>query len=238
MASERIAKAHWATTGVDPTRSLLDPATANPHFGNSAIRGGAYMGYNWQAGNWVFGLEGDGAAGSNIDRHSGVPGAVLPAAPGGFAVDPLFVDAGQDQTKVRLGWDASIRARLGMLVVPNVMIYGTGGGAVQNVQSTVSCSQVRFVPSPAAGPVPALPIGGGFCGSGSKSETFSTNMHGWTAGIGLEALLSQSWTGRIEYRYADYGNVNHVYFAGTTDQLASRINLLTHTVSIGLALKF
>jgi hypothetical protein len=42
-------------------------------------------------------------------------------------------------------------------------------------------------------------------------------MHGWTAGIGLEALLSNSWTGRIEYRYADYGNVNDLMTATIRD---------------------
>jgi outer membrane immunogenic protein len=228
MVSERVTYVDWTTTGMGGGR-VVDANSANARFGNAAVRGGGFLGFNRQMGNMVIGLEGDGAGGNNADSHSGIPGA--PPLPNS---DPAVTDPTRDATRLRLGWDASIRARFGYLVLPTVMVYGTAGGAFQNIQSSVSCTQLP----PAQNPAPAgTPIGGAFCGT-SRREAFSLTRAGWTAGAGLEALLSNSWTGRLEYRFADYGSFNHVYFANTPDQIASRISVFTHTVSIGLAFKF
>jgi opacity protein-like surface antigen len=44
---------------------------------------------------------------------------------------------------------------------------------------------------------------------------------------------------RAEYRYADYGNIGHTFFADATiDQVAIRQSLKTNTALIGLAYKF
>jgi outer membrane immunogenic protein len=208
--SERVSSVNWTTGGIGPLLGPADPATASQRFGTTSLRAGGFVGFNFQAGSFVFGIEGDGGYANNNQRHSGIPGA------------PAALTA--DNTEVKLTWDASIRGRIGFLVLPSVLWYGTGGAAFQNLQAQVGC--------------PASPGGGSFCTAGAKGETVTQTRNGWTAGTGLEAMLSDYWTGRLEYRYADYGTPGHTFFAGTADQVASRLKLATHTVTIGIALKF
>src|SRR3954470_3192473 len=102
MASERVADVDFTTTGVGTPLAPPNPVTAAGSFGNTSIRGGGDAGYNLQTGTFVFGIEGDVAAGNNDVSKSGVLGAVL--------------NAPADSTRVRLTWDASIRGRLGLIV--------------------------------------------------------------------------------------------------------------------------
>jgi outer membrane immunogenic protein len=83
---------------------------------------GGQLGYNYQAGTWVFGVEGD-VDGANI-RNSGGGAATLP----GIGV------IGSGFLNVKQEWLASIRGRLGYTWGPG-MIYVTGGGAWTGVQA-------------------------------------------------------------------------------------------------------
>ena len=78
----------------------------------------ARLGYNYQTGSWVWGIEGD-VDGANIQANQNV---VLPI--GGSA----FLNEKQN-------WLASIRGRIGYTWGPG-MIYVTGGGAWTGVQVT------------------------------------------------------------------------------------------------------
>jgi outer membrane immunogenic protein len=82
----------------------------------SGASAGLHAGYNWQARQWVLGLEGD-AAWSNLDG-------------GRRLVGPVDAMAQYD-------WTASIRARLG-IAVDNVLLYATGGIAFGGFHATVS----------------------------------------------------------------------------------------------------
>jgi len=82
---------------------------------------GGQLGYNYQAGNWVFGVEGD-VDGANIRNNNG--GAV--AVPALGTLGSGFINAKQE-------WLASIRGRLGYTWGPG-MIYVTGGGAWTGVK--------------------------------------------------------------------------------------------------------
>ncbi len=95
-------------------------ATSNNN-ANSPVFGGQ-LGYNWQAGNWVFGVEGD-FDGANIRA---VQGIFVPAGLVGGAGGAAFLSEKQE-------WLASIRGRLGYTWGPG-MIYFTGGGAWTGVQ--------------------------------------------------------------------------------------------------------
>ena len=68
---------------------------------------GLHVGYNWQGGNWVIGLEGDGTWANASGSRS-------------FA-GPTFVDAHAD-------WTSSLRMRAGYSI-SNVLVYATGGAA-------------------------------------------------------------------------------------------------------------
>jgi outer membrane immunogenic protein len=77
----------WGSVGNNPTKP-------------SGFNGGAQAGYNWQMGNWVFGVEGDIAATAAEDTF----------APWKFS-NP---------------WFGTLRGRAGY-AISNVLFYGTGG---------------------------------------------------------------------------------------------------------------
>jgi outer membrane immunogenic protein len=76
------------------------------------INGGVQAGYNWQAANWVFGLEADIQGSTQKDNKT----CVLACVPGG-------VTAAYDAT---LPWFGTVRGRLGYSV-GSTLFYATGG---------------------------------------------------------------------------------------------------------------
>jgi outer membrane immunogenic protein len=67
----------------------------------------------------------------------------------------------------------------------------------------------------------------GFGGDGGRD--------GYTVGGGLEYLFTQNWSGKIEYQYYDFGNVNVFDNAGT---FLGRIRNDEHTIKVGLNYRF
>ena len=99
-----------------------------------------------------------------------------------------------------MNWDASVRGRLGYLVTPDTLIYGTGGVAFQNIEAFGQCgslisSALCFTTTGQTAPSPGI--------------TQSTTLVGWTIGAGVEAHLWGNWLLRAEYRYADFGAWQH-----------------------------
>jgi outer membrane immunogenic protein len=74
----------------------------------NGIIGGGQLGYNWQTGAWVFGLEADF---QGSDQHAN------------------FAGGGLTETD-SVPWFATFRGRIGYAVAPQWMLYVTGGGAV------------------------------------------------------------------------------------------------------------
>ncbi len=85
---------------------------------------GGTVGCNYQTGNWVFGVEGDG---------SWTSGA-------GEAVETLFPNF---RTRSEEKWLATYRGRIGYAFAPNWLVYVTGGGASTSVRLS------NFVPGSA-----------------------------------------------------------------------------------------
>ena len=114
--------------------------------------GGAFAGYNWQQENFVYGIEGD----IGYNGESGTEN--------GF--------------KSKSGLEGSLRARLGYSVSPDILLYGTAGGAGKNqkiIDEVADTSQ-------------------------------SKGMFGWTAGAGADIKFTENVFGRVEYRYTDFGS--------------------------------
>lgn len=61
----------------------------------------------------------------------------------------------------------------------------------------------------------------GFAGDGGRD--------GYTVGGGLEYLFTQNWSGKIEYQYYDFGNVNTALGSFRNDE---------HTIKVGLNYRF
>ncbi|MBR1274440.1 outer membrane protein [Bradyrhizobium sp. AUGA SZCCT0283] len=129
-----VAAANWAGfylggnfgSGTGRDRSTLNlPAVGFFQAFNLApdgINGGVQAGYNWQAANWVFGLEADIQGSTQQDNKT----CVLSCIPGG-------VTAAYDAT---LPWFGTVRGRLGYSV-GSTLFYATGGLAYGSIKTKI-----------------------------------------------------------------------------------------------------
>lgn len=189
-------------------------------FNDTGARIGGFLGYNLQiAPRFVVGIEGDFAWGSTrTSTNYVIPGA-------GFGIFPIGGLAPNDTSEFKTQWDASLRGRIGALITPDTLAYLTGGASWQRVQATATCDATTFVP--------------GICVIDSRSDTQSKTLTGWTLGAGLESVIAGAWTGRIEYRYAQYNDFNALLIPTNCcdGNLDTTISLSTHTFVAGIAYK-
>jgi opacity protein-like surface antigen len=232
-ASYRMADAQWNTTFLPfftPFAALFldvapDPTTDPAKFFNAAAQGGVFAGYDWQmARRWVAGVEGDVAFGNSSMTRGGIPGTFGDGSAPGALILPGIEALQADSSTVAFGWDGSARARLGYLPTPTVLVYGTGGVAFQQISFGATCN----------GTIDSYCRVDGV----ARSETVSTVRTGWTVGGGLESVLTGNWLGKAEFRYADFGNYSHNFFAGTIDEVDMNLRTQTYTVLAGIGYKF
>ena len=157
------------------------------------------------------GVVGGGHVGCNVQSSSivfGVEGDLeWTGVDGGYRL------ANGNGTDFDQKWQGSVRGRLGF-AADRWLFYVTGGLAFS-----------RFEYTYVDGPPPVI------------SETFSTTRTGWTFGGGIEHAFASNWTGRVEYRYTDYGSLSNnsvVAFPGFTYTHDPQF----HTVRVGLSYKF
>jgi outer membrane immunogenic protein len=156
-----------------PNAVLGNQAPLAGGMGGSAPLGGVQGGFNWQfAPTWVAGIEADmswtKATGAFTQPWMTlVPPASL-GAMGAFT-----------SMSTSLDWLASTRARLGYLIMPNLLAYGTGGGAWGKVDYAANAT------------FPLIAY--------SANSAFSSTAGGWVAGGGLEWMLADHWLLRWEY---------------------------------------
>ena len=149
------------------TDDFQDPVILfNGSLSGSGGLAGIHAGYNYQIDQWLFGVEADaswlGGSGQSVaDNATDVFG------------------------KAEANWEASLRARLG-IVNNNWLIYATGGVGWANYDFDY------------AFPTPTFAIG----------DQFSETVHGYTVGGGVEYAFNNDWTMRLEYRYSDYGTAS------------------------------
>ena len=98
----------WANVGTSGVSSDLD-----------GVIGGGQLGYNWQTGPLVLGIEGDFQGSGERHSDSATIGGI------GFTVDQ------------KIPWFATLRGRLGYAWGP-AMLYVTGGASWQNYKLSVS----------------------------------------------------------------------------------------------------
>ena len=90
----------------------------------SSVIGGGQIGYNWQTGAWVFGIEGD------IDAQDFSRNRVVGTTIGPFVAGDAF--------SVESRWQASLRGRIGYAAWDRSLLYVTGGAAWTNFKGTAS----------------------------------------------------------------------------------------------------
>ena len=200
------------------------PCVTSHPFNGTSFRVSPYLGYNWQIGRAVLGLEGDfGFA----DQTTTVFGGAYPATPFAAGGSP------SNSFSVKTTWDASIRGRAGYLVDPALLLYGTAGPSWIHVETTSNCSTLLAADGACAA--------AGFPGLAPPTITHTQTKLGYTVGGGAEAMLWPNWIARAEYRYADYGRFGNtdVRTAATGVQTVNYdTQVRTHTATFGLAYKF
>jgi outer membrane immunogenic protein len=205
----RASREKWTTSDVPFFGGPPGTPDFN-EFNTSAFRGAVHAGYNFQAGVVVIGLEGDYGFSRNHKSVADQPGTF----------EPYQLNS-PDRLKAELAWDASLRARLGIVAAPSVLVYGTGGVAWQHASLSSTCY-----------------FGGGWCVA-NRSESYSKTLTGWTLGAGAEVILSRNWVGRLEYRHADFGRFNATFYANAPiDTYSGAAKVTTDLVTVGLSYKF
>ncbi|WP_264598644.1 outer membrane beta-barrel protein [Rhodoblastus acidophilus] len=221
--ADRLSSARWETPSLVAGAIPPDPTTTPASFYSANAQARLSVGYDLQASSqWVVGIVGDVGNGDSKMTRAGIPGAFGNGDNATYIYLRGIEAEGADSTSVKLGWDGAFRGKVGVLVTPAVLVYGTGGAAFQQVSVSANCNG-----SPAS-----------WCVGGPRTQTFTSVRLGWTAGLGVEALLTGNWVGKAEARYADYGNYANKFFAGTTDEVTSSVRPQTLTGLIGVSYKF
>jgi outer membrane immunogenic protein len=162
---EELPVASWAGPYAGLTAGYGFEGKVEDDFGNEissdGFIGGAFAGYQAQNGQFVYGLEGDVTYKGFSDEDFGV--------------------------ETSTGVEGSLRVRLGYAVTPSVLLYGTAGGAAQNLEIEDA--------------------------AGSDDNT----MVGWTAGAGADVKVTENIFARAEYRYSDYGSKEFDTGSGAVD---------------------
>jgi outer membrane immunogenic protein len=159
--------------------------------------GGGQIGYNWQTGSLVLGVETDIQATGQRGTFAFATPTVCPAP--GVAVLPCSTGSGSVQEK--LPWFGTVRGRLGFTPMPTWLLYVTGGLAYGEADTNATLtSAVAF-------------LGGPVIASAATAATTSTTKTGWVFGGGAEWVISSPWTAKVEYLHMDLGTVN-TSFAG------------------------
>ncbi len=170
--------------------------------------GGVTAGYNFQSGSWVFGPEIELGWASNDKTVYEGDGSNDPG---------LFTEYGfYGAATGRVGYAAN-----------RTLFYGKGGLAFATIKNA----------------------GGEFDGIGNEGDDgkwgfdgdetgFGDETHlGWTIGAGVEHALTNQWSIKAEYMFADFGSETYGNIDGDMDEPFEFDNQL-HTLKVGINYQF
>ena len=152
-AMPALADGGWTTTSRSDYPSIWQGVYVGLHLGRGeassadGLVAGAQIGYNWQSGPIVFGLEAD-ISYADISESFG---------PFEASIDLL----------------ATARGRLGYLITPNILVYGTAGFGIASASGSVNIPGLRL--------------------SVDDTET------DFVYGVGVEGKFASNMSARIEY---------------------------------------
>jgi outer membrane immunogenic protein len=208
----------WGRTSSDYTS--VDAGSGLSEVNSDSIKmpgviGGGQIGYNYRLSpNFVAGIEADfqgsGEKGSDSVQICHASQTTI----GGICDFSSVYDSYTE----KLEWFGTVRGRLGYLVTPNWLLYGTGGFAYGKLKRDDTYTyNSQF-----------------FCNSGTEpictpqSNSVSATKTGFAVGGGLDVLLTDRWIGRIEYLYLDLDGLGASTFALTSGN-PPLVNLTTNS---------
>jgi len=157
-------------------------AQQSSNFNLSGFIGGGTLGCNWQAGAWVFGIEGDGSATNKSGQAFGT-GAIV-----GTSAGLPVISNPASQYEMQERWLVTARGKLGLTNFwwfgDKTLLYVTGGAAWAKIDSSLTV-----------------------IGAQIPNAMFQSDRRtGWTIGGGLEYALGYGWSAKSEFLYVDFGN--------------------------------
>jgi outer membrane autotransporter protein len=191
--------------------------SATPHIGGYDV--GGNVGYNWQNGRVVLGVEGalektnlnGGTACGPLFSGTIPPGTIPPSTNG----SPMF----QMTCNAWANWIAEATARIGF-TWDRALFYVKGGGAWTTEHFSATCN---------LGPLQAANPGGQQCVNPARvnlnGATISADINrgGWLIGWGTEFALTRNWSAKAETSYLSFGDKNVIASDGSLLNLGMHI---------------
>jgi outer membrane immunogenic protein len=181
----------------------------------SSFTAGGFAGYREQFGQLVVGIEGDVAWKKATASY--VQSGITP-----LYVTETFIGS------MTQGWDGSLRGRLGVLLAPALLAYGTSGVAFGNGSGSFNYNAQYGSGTSAA--------------SVTGAASWNDFRLGYTLGGGIELDVGMGLKARLEYRFTDFGHISKdvpltntgcgSYSCGTNAHID--MNAAFHTVRLGL----
>jgi outer membrane immunogenic protein len=196
-------------------------------FNDVGVIGGGQVGFNWQfTTSFVASIEAD-IQGSSLSGTANGFGAANEAVTGAAVITTTTTTKTTD-------WLGTVRGRLGYLVTPTLLVFGSAGLAygdlkLNNAIFHASPTSTIFAPF-------------------ATNALYNDTQIGWTVGGGAEWMFYNNWSAKIEYLYYDLGSVsaatattgldpiNGAQVYGVFSQSSSRFN--GHIVRAGLNYHF
>ncbi|WP_166142155.1 carbohydrate porin [Methylosinus sp. RM1] len=206
-----IASGGTLEAGSGFTSRAFDLAAPNRDRAGASF--GAQIGYDWQHGPWVYGLETDLSFLGLRRASTGIFPAPAAYRPLGITAYGLTSDENGD-------YFASIRGRLGY-AFDRTLLYATGGIAAGGWRGA---SNLVFYDAGALGL---------FFAPLSKSSRMK-----YAIGGGIEQALDDHVSARLEYLYVNQQLQNRVYDNNFSFQFAARQRSEAHVLRLGLNYRF
>ncbi len=194
-----------AVQGSNPSQFDLIPPTAE----RAGITSGIQAGYNWQIGNFVYGVETDI---NFLNGRGGNSGLFI--APAAYL--PLMVTAYALSYSSSANYFGSLRARLGVSFDRN-LLYFTGGIATGGTRGAAT---LLLLPSGFSDPYYATDSGS------SRSK--------YVIGAGLERSLGNSMSARFEYLFLNQALNSQYFFDSNYNAFISRTRNENHIMRLGI----
>jgi outer membrane immunogenic protein len=227
---------NWDSTNVGgnptfPGTPTFFGNTANPNV--NGVVGGVQAGYNWQfSPNWVLGIEGDfngtgerasDPANASLSFPSGIGTGICDAHP--ICTTTI---TGATTNDWKLPWFATLRARLGYVPEATWLIYATGGLAIGEMGFSTSTTATATITNSVGAVFPGFPV------TASTAFSQNTTRVGYAVGGGVEKMVSQNWSVKVEYLYLGWGS--YTFLSGTGYD--TNVRLHDNIVRVGVNYKF
>ncbi len=184
--------------------SLEDDYPTSPTGSNTSGLFGIEAGHDWQLGRYILGVGTDfnftGATHRSGTSYS----------------DGVTVSSDTDTISSKSDYLWTVRARAGVLLQPNLMMYGTGGFALAHFK-------------------------GGYLDSDMVSSDKTSDGvwgAGWTAGAGIEYLFYAHWVARAEYLHVSTSGNLSTATASESESYTVKTSLDQDIARFGLVYKF